>query len=349
MLKIFANLYSDSMFTSKLDSFLLSFIKDFFMKTSLIIALCFLCVVASCFSKSNEMNHTVNAVLGDISFIEKYGKHPSKNVPEKVRLQTHLQYVEKQLRNKDLSSLSNEQKKNRTKLLDILNEYWKAGIFPKNYDYADQRIPCFIDKDGNICAVGYLIERSAGRKVAEAINQKYKYEYVLAMDDPTVDEWILSSGLSKEECAMIQPSYPWHNTGSQVDNYISSTYGVSSAVLSGVNLSINTLNGIQIANGNKNEIISTIGLVSGTIQLVSGIINYPETYWTMNGPGSNQSQRDLSLVNIGLGTTTLILSTWNVFTNRKIEENQSTSWNLYSFPTRENTTGVGLSFSKRLE
>lgn len=317
------------------------------MKTSLIIALFFLFVVASCFSKSNEIEQTVNAVLGDISYIERFGKQPNKKSNEKLRIQTHLQYVEKQLRNKDLSSLSNEQKKNRTKLLDILNEYWKTGIFPKNYDYADQRIPCFIDKDGNICAVGYLIERTVGREVAKEINKKYKYEYVLTMDDQIVDEWIQSSGLTKEECAMIQPAYGPPNY--KIDNYISQEYGITSAMMSGANLSLNVINGIQIANGNKSPLISMLGLLSGSIQIVYGVNNYPSESGINGNYTYNLSQRDLSVMNIGFGTTTLILSTWNFITNKKFEENQSTSWNLYSFPTRENTTGVGLSFSKRLE
>jgi len=317
------------------------------MKTSLILTICFLVVVANCYAKTNDFQQTVNSVLGDISYIEKFGKQPNKKSNEKVRLQTHLEYVEQLLRSKDVSSLSKEQQQSRTKLLDILHEYSQVGVFPKNIKYSNQRKPCFIDKDGNICAVGYLIERTAGREVAENINKKYKYEYLLEMNDPVVDKWIESSGLTKEECAMIQPMYgpPTYS----IDNYISAEYGITSAMMSGANLSMNAINGIQIANGNKSPLISMLGLVSGSIQIVYGVNNYPSESGVNGNYTYNFSQRDLSLVNIGLGTTTIILSTWNYITNKKLDENQSTSWNLYSFPTRENTTGVGLSFSKRLE
>lgn len=335
------------MFTSKKDSFLLSFIKGFTMKTSLILTICYLVVIANCIAKTNDFQQTVNVVLGDISYFEKFGKQPTKNSIEKVRLQTHLEYVEQLLRKKDVSSLSEEQQQSRTKLLDILHEYTQAGVFPKNTKYSNQRKPCFIDKDGNICAVGYLIERTAGREVSENINKKYQYEYLQSMNDPIIDTWIQSSGLTKEECAMIQPMYGPPNY--KIDNYISQEYGITSAMMSGANLSLNAINGIQIANGNKSPLISMLGLLSGSIQIVYGVNNYPSESGINGNYTYNLSQRDLSLVNIGLGTTTLILSTWNFITNKKFEENPSASWNLYSFPTQGNTSGVGLSFSKRLE
>ena len=222
------------------------------MKTSkFILTILVLAILTSCNRKSSEIDQTVNAVIGDISFLETFGNLPTKQTNEDLRLQTHLKYVENILRNKDNSNLTKEQQQNRLKILDLLNEYWTAGVFPRNYDYPNQRIPCFIDKNGNICAVGYLIEQTAGRQIAEKINTKFKYEYLLAMNDPTLDSWVLSSGLTKEECAMIQPAYGQVPT----DNYISTSYGVSSSVIGGLNLSLNTINGIQISKGTNNKTV----------------------------------------------------------------------------------------------
>ena len=121
------------------------------MKTSkLILTIFVLIILASCNRKSNNIDQTVNAVIGDFSFMETFGQRPTNETDESSRLQTHLKYVENLLRSKDISSLTKEQRVNRLKMLDLLNEYWMAGAFPKNYDYPDQRIPCFIDKDGNI-------------------------------------------------------------------------------------------------------------------------------------------------------------------------------------------------------
>jgi hypothetical protein len=314
------------------------------MKTSnFILTILVLTILASCNRKTTEIDQTVNAVVGDISYIQTFGHQPTKETDENARLQTHLKYVEKFLRNKNISSLTAEQKENRVKMLDLLNEYWIAGVFPKNYDYPDQRIPCFIDKDGNICAVGYLIEQTAGRQIAEKINSKFKYEYLLATNDQTVDSWIQASGLTKEECAMIQPTYGTAPT----NNYISPAYGVSSSLFGGLNLSLNTINGIQISKGANNKTVPILGLITGAGQITLGALNYPKEQMTMNGILVNQSQRNLSLINIGLGTSTMILSSWNLITNRKPKE-KSLSWNIYSIPTQDSNTGLGFSLTKRL-
>lgn len=313
------------------------------MKTSkLILTIFVLIILASCNRKSNNIDQTVNAVIGDFSFMETFGQRPTNETDESSRLQTHLKYVENLLRSKDISSLTKEQRVNRLKMLDLLNEYWMAGAFPKNYDYPDQRIPCFIDKDGNICAVGYLIEQTAGRQVAEKINSKFKYEYLLAMNDQKIDSWIQESGLTKEECAMIQPAYGPAPT----DNYISPAYGVSSSLIGGLNLSMNTINGIQISKGDKNKTVPILGLITGAGQITLGAFNYPKEQITWGGTYVNTSQRNLSLINIGLGTSTLILSSWNLITNRNPKE-KSFSWNVYSFPTQDNTTGFGVNLTKR--
>lgn len=158
--------------------------------------------------KSSAAN-TINAVIGDVSFTAKYGYSPTATTDENLRIKTHLAYVENQLRRRDLSGLTTTQRINRSRLLDLLHDYWSTGIFPRNFDYPSERIPCFIDDDGRICAVGYLIEKTGGRAVAEEINAKFKYHYLLDMNDATVDSWIGASGLSKVECAMIQPEYSY--------------------------------------------------------------------------------------------------------------------------------------------
>ena len=152
----------------------------------------------------------VNSIIGDVSFITKFGQLPNVSTDPNLRIQTHLAYVEKLLRQKDASSLSPILQTKRIHLLDLLHDYWIRGIFPRNYDYKGQTRPCFIDKDGTICAVGYLIEQTAGRKAAEIINSRHKYDRITEMKDKMVDDWIKNSGLTKEECAMIQPQYPYY-------------------------------------------------------------------------------------------------------------------------------------------
>lgn len=76
-------------------------------------------------------------------------------------------------------------------------------------------------------------------------------------------------------------------------------------------------------------------------------MNFPKEQMSMNGILVNESQRNLSLINIGLGTSTLILSSWNLIINRKTKK-KSLSWNIYSFPIQNSNIGFGFSLKKQL-
>jgi hypothetical protein len=291
-------------------------------------------------------SNLINPIIGDISFVEKFGFQPDNNTDNDLRISTHLQYVERLLRNKDVSLLSKELKEKRAQLLDLLHTYAVAGHFPKNYDFADQRKPCFIDKDKTICAVGYLIEQTAGRPVAEAINAEHQYDTVLEMDNENVDQWIASSGLTKTECAMIQPQYG--PQGTQLRNNIKPAYAIGSAVLMGANVAFNTINVIDLSKSSANCTAPVLGLLAGAGQVTIGAIGFDSEndsgYRNDYGPSG---QRTLSMINIGLGTSTILLSTWNLVRQKKVR-NQRTSWNIFSFPAGNNQTGVGLSLSRKI-
>ena len=296
------------------------------------------------FDKSGKKNQIVNPIIGDVSFVKKFGSLPGKNTDEDLRIKTHLEYVESLLRKKDISNLPAHLKEKRLKLLNLLHSYWSAGIFPRNYDYTERK-PCFIDKDNRICAVGFLIEKTAGRNVAEQINGSHKYDDLLAMNDKVVTNWIANSGLTKEECAMIQPNYgppPVYTY-----NQIPASYGISSSVLGGVNLSLNALNAMQMMRGTNSKTIPTIGLVTGAGQIILGVASFPKTGYGLNGAVTNESKKTLSMVNIGLGTTTMILSAWNLMNIKKLKD-KMTSVNLYSLPAEGSKMNIGLCLTRRL-
>jgi len=292
-----------------------------------------------------DKSQLVNPILGDFSYESKFGHKPDATTDNNLRIITHLEYIENLLRSKDVSNLSAELKTKRKHLLDLLHNYWTNGIFPKNYDFADQRKPCFIDKDGTICAVGYLVEQTTSRQVADEINSKHKYDELLAMNNQIVDKWVLTSGLTKEECAMIQPAYG--PTPVYSNNYISPAYGISSSIIGGLNLSLNIINGIQLGKGTTNKTVPIIGLITGAGQIALGFAMFPKEQMTWGGSSyTNESQKTLSMVNIGLGTTTMILSAWNLINNRKPKD-KLTKWNIYSFPTQNNNTGIAFSLTRR--
>lgn len=297
-----------------------------------------------CNKSSVDKSQLVNSILGDISYESAFGHKPDAKTDNNLRIRTHLEYVENLLRNKNVSGLSTDLQTKRNHLLDLLHDYWTNGVFPKNYDYADQRKPCFIDKDGAICAVGYLLEQTTSRQVADEINSKHKYDELLAMNNSNVDNWVLTSGLTKEECAMIQPTYG--STPVYTYNHIPPAYGISSSILGGLNLSLNTINGIQIGNGAPNKTVSIIGLITGAGQITLGSAMFPKENISLGINSTNESQKTLSMINIGLGTTTMILSTWNLITNRRPKD-RLTTWNIYSFQTQENNTGMAFALTRK--
>jgi hypothetical protein len=285
-------------------------------------------------------SQTINSIIGDKSFVAKFGYMPIATTNEALRIKTHLAYVENLLRQKDVAHLTKKEQRKRNHLLNLLHKYWTAGNFPCNYDIANQRKPCFIDKNGTICAVGYLVAQTVGLPAAEKINSTHKYEHIYEMKDTDLDIWLASSGLTKEECAMIQPNYgPVVKT-----SYISYTNGITTALLGGINLSLNSVNGVQIANGAGKKAVPIIGIITGAAQAIFGVATLPIEYQTNGTSFTNQGLTTLCFVNIGLGTSTMLLSTWNLMANR-IPTNKPTAFNLFSYPTSNKS--VGLAFSVR--
>ncbi|MBL4585872.1 MAG: hypothetical protein JKX84_02260 [Flavobacteriales bacterium] len=90
-----------------------------------------------------------------------------------------------------------------------------------------------------------------------------------------------------------------------------------------------------------------MSLITGAGQVTLGALSYPNDRRNWNGNYISASQRNLSLINIGLGTSTIILSAWNLIANRKPKE-KSLSWDVYSFPTPEGNVGVSFILKKRL-
>ena len=158
---------------------------------------------------------SINALIGNESFRAFYGREPNIDDDEDLRIATHLAYVETLLRSRNASHLPTHLQHARKHNLNLLREYRLRGEFPRNYDRAERR-PCFIDRDRRICAVGYLVEQTAGRDVAEGVNESYKYAYISEMEGNNIAAWVANSGFTLEEVATIQPTYAFRVNPSTV-------------------------------------------------------------------------------------------------------------------------------------
>lgn len=215
----------------------------------------------------------VNAVLGNQSFRAVHGTAPRPDTPERLRLQTHLAYVEALLRSRERPSLSDAQRARRAALLDRLHAYWTRGRFPRNTEVPG-RSPVFIDDNGRLCAVGALIAASAGRDMAERIDARYHLAEVREMDLPAIDRWAERNGFTRRELAMIQPAYCGSPGGLTVcpptPRGDQDASALEVTVLS-ASVGASLLNGVLLERGTPSVVGGTVGIVGGGTSLAVGL------------------------------------------------------------------------------
>ena len=151
----------------------------------------------------------VDEVLGEGGFNLVYPVVPGNGIPHQTQITHRLIALEMLLRQRDVTSWPAGLRAERARNLDRLHQYRLAASYPRNYDRPSELLPCFIDRDGRICAVGYLVEQSAGHGFAEKINARHQYETIAQMHEPELDRWIARSGLTLAELETIQEPESW--------------------------------------------------------------------------------------------------------------------------------------------
>ena len=204
----------------------------------------------------------INPIIGEQAFFETFGRLPDAQDSEYLRIQTHLRYVLRRLVTQTPSNLGREQLAERDKNLRNLERYIEDGQFPSNYDYPGARKPCFIDQNGNICAVGYLVEQSAGRTAAEMINARFQYATIQEMTTPELERWVGQSGLTRTEVAMIQPTY------GHPQDYEEPLDTAYEGFALGSNLASMIINTAFVSKNRRSKFGGITGVLSGTVSIV---------------------------------------------------------------------------------
>lgn len=303
----------------------------------------------------------VNGLVGNAGYVAATGHAPTVATNDDERVQAHLAYAERELRGHAPASLDPALVRRREHLLDLLHAYWTAGVFPRNYDHPEGRRPCFIDRDGRLCAVGFLVAETAGRPVAEQINQAHQYDRIADMRTPALAAWVRGSGLTWNECALIQPTYgfPVAGPAQATPIPVGTGYAVSSAAWGALNVMVGAVNVSQF-NLPPGELppgergMACAGLVSGAGQLLFGALHLPADEPAQNGGGwggagsvpgkSYVAERTVSYLNIGAGGATLALSAWNLL-HRRRPGNLRTAVGVVQYPGRAG--GAGLSLTRK--
>ena len=189
------------------------------------------------------------------------------------------------------------------------------------------------------------------KNVAEKINSRHKYDFLMDMNEAVIVKWAKENGLTMEECATIQPSYGSIPSGETVHVPLKPAYGTGSGLLGGANIGISILN-LKGSGRPYTKTLCYVGLVTGTSQVILGLANIRKdevTHSLMYPPTttSYKAQNNLSYLNIAAGTTTIITSAFNLFVNSKVKDKRN-AFNLYSYPDQANKMVAGLSFSRSL-
>ena len=215
-----------------------------------------------------SQSSTVNAVLGDESFVAEMGRTPRATDDYDARITIHLAYVKQMLEASEPQGLTESQLEKRKQVLGYLSDYIVHGRYPKNTEKS-YATPRFIDHEGTICAVGYMVEQTWGRAAAEAINTDHEYGYVLAMNDQRVEEWVNEHGLSLTEAAMIQPLYAGFR---KIDHDATKAGKAATFAAIGINSGLAVASVLRFARrSNKPKTTAWIGLGLGATQLAAGL------------------------------------------------------------------------------
>ena len=127
---------------------------------------------------------------------------------EDARLHAHFARVLRQLEARDVSAWSEARQANRRRLIALLEDYDRAGRFPRNEGHLARKTPIFVDRHATRCAMAHLIERSGGGAIVARIAAARNLEYIPQLaNDPELVAWLDHSGLTLDEAALIQPEY----------------------------------------------------------------------------------------------------------------------------------------------
>ena len=231
---------------------------------------------------------------------------------EQARIRAHLDSVERELRAKDVSTLTPTQRAARLRNLAILHVYWIRGVFPQNTDFPGQRVPYFIDRYGTRCAMAYLIEQSGEGDLVTRVAATHNNARIPELrTDPDFGAWLWRNGITLEEAARIQPAYGCCPVGafciailrpcpSTTSTSASVGYKVATGVSVGVDVLAVALNSVH--TGLPRTVSGGLGLATGMMGVVIGAANLDQS----------GTRRSLGFLNASAGAASAALGVYRI-------------------------------------
>jgi hypothetical protein len=127
-------------------------------------------------------------------------------------LQQHFREVVIELRARDTAALATAQRANRAQLIEELERYSSAGLFPQNLRFPEARMPYFVDDAQTRCAMAHLIEWTGSSGLVARMASTNNHAFVHELEaDAALARWLDRAGLTLAEAARIQPTYTHPN------------------------------------------------------------------------------------------------------------------------------------------
>lgn len=230
---------------------------------------------------------------------------PHSPEAEVRRIHAHFDSVLAELPLRDVRSLSASQRTQRARLLTVLEQYNRRGVFPHNYDFAETPTPYFVDrKTGTRCAVAHLLESTGRQDIVDRVAQSNNNVWVAQLaGDIAFGTWLDENGLTLAEAARIQVPYSMPNDGA--NNGTTGTTKVATYAVGAPIALLGTLTtGIWNATGNADghrKSVAALGILSGlSLSVIGGMV--------MAEPGASGSARGVAGAGTALGGLTMALS-----------------------------------------
>lgn len=190
---------------------------------------------------------------------------------EADRLRAHFATVDAELRARDVSALSAQQRAARAHLIEWLGDYSDAGAFPLNDGYADVATPIFRDANGTLCAMAYLIARDGRTDIVDRVARTRNTAYIRELvDDPALVAWLDEVGLTAAEAARIQPAYGPGGPGGVIapveERNVSGEYALASMALAGASVLTTWINFDE-----PTLTTGVLGLAAGGAAVLAGV------------------------------------------------------------------------------
>lgn len=90
--------------------------------------------------------------------------------------------------------------------LEMFIAYEQAGVFPDNI-YSANKLNVWRDKKGHYCAAANIVVKSGDPALAIKVAEQSNFIKLGEVTQGPVMDWILTSGFTQEEIAMIQEPY----------------------------------------------------------------------------------------------------------------------------------------------